>query len=213
MEGIEIMAYFPLFQDLTHKKIKIFGGGRVALRKAEKLLPFDPEITVIAPEILPEFGSMPLTLFRREYRDGDVDDNLYCVIAACNDREVNRQIYEACQKKNIPVNTVDDPALCTFLFPSLVKKGPLTVGISTSGTSPTAAIWIREQLEEILPEETEKILLWLREQRERMKSELPTEKKRALCQRRLFAACMEQGHPLTDEQRDSIIETTKKVEE
>lgn len=203
------MAYFPLFQDLANKKIIIFGGGKVALRKAEKLLPFGPEITVVAPRILPEFEAMELKLLRREYRQSDVADGLHCVIAACDDRDVNRQIYEECIQKSIPVNTVDDPALCTFLFPSLVKKGPLTVGISTSGASPTAAIWIREQLEEILPEETEEILLWLREQRERMKSALPTEKKRILCQRRLFAACMEQGHPLTDEQRDAILETCK----
>lgn len=201
------MAYFPLFQDLTNKKIIIFGGGKVALRKAEKLLPFGPEITVIAPEILPAFEAMELTLLHRAYRPGDVTGELYCVIAACNDRQVNRQIYEECRTRNIPVNTVDDPALCTFLFPSLVQRGPLTVGISTSGSSPTAAIWIREQLEELLPERTEEILLWLRDQREYIKSAVASPQLRTLCQRRLFAACMEQGRPLSDSERDEIINT------
>lgn len=199
------MAYFPMFQDLEEKEITIFGGGTVALRKAEKLLPFGPKITVIAPEILPEFDALPLRQLRRGFRPEDITSGLFCVIAASNDRGVNRQIYECCAARNIPVNTVDDPALCTFLFPSLVKRGPLTVGISTSGSSPTAAIWIRENLQALLPENTEEILLWLRDQRELVKASVPTEKQRVACQRKLFAACMEQAAPLDDSARDAII--------
>lgn len=199
------MAYFPLFQDLENRTVLIFGGGKVALRKAEKLLPFGPKITVIAPEILPKLEAMALTPVRREFREEDISPDVFCVIAASGSREVNRRIGEVCRKKNIPVNVVDDPALCTFLFPSVVKKGPLTVGITTSGSSPTAAIWVREALEQLLPDALEEILLWLGQQREPIKAALPTEQQRTACQRKLFAACMEQAGPLGPEQRDEII--------
>lgn len=199
------MAYFPLFQDLSQKKITIFGGGKVAARKAEKLLPFDPEITVIAPEILPELAELPVKTECRPFAEEDISGDLFCVIAATDNRSVNRRIYECCQEKRIPVNTVDDPELCSFLFPSLIRRGPLTVGISTSGASPTAAIWVREQLEDLLPDNTEDILLWLRSQRERIKSAIPTEKARTACQRKLFAACMERGEALDDGTRNAIM--------
>lgn len=199
------MACFPLFQDLSHKKIAIIGGGTVAARKAEKLLPFGPEITVIAPEILPELSALPVMAVLRPFQDSDITPQLFCVIAATDDRALNRHIYEFCRSARIPVNTVDDPALCTFLFPSLVKRGPLTVGISTSGASPTAAIWIRRQLEELLPDNTEEILLWLQSQRDAVKAAVPTEQQRTACQRKLFAACMERGGPLSPEERDTII--------
>ena len=204
------MAYFPLFQDLENRTVLIFGGGKVALRKAEKLLPFGPNITVIAPEILPRLEAMALTPVRREFREEDISPDVFCVIAACGSREVNRRIGEICREKSIPVNVADDPALCTFLFPSLVKKGPLTVGITTSGSSPTAAIWVRETLERLLPDALEEILLWLGQQREVIQAVLPTEQQRTACQRKLFAVCMEQAGPLRPEQRDEIIASFQK---
>ena len=76
------------------------------------------------------------------------------------------------------------------------------MGVSTGGSSPTAAIWLKKQIEAILPEQTEEILTWLEEQRPILKERLPDQRARAACFARLFAACLELGRPLTEEERD-----------
>ena len=204
------MAYFPMYQQLQNRNILIVGGGKVALRKAEALLPFGPRITVVAPEVLPRFRELGLTVERRPFRQEDVTGELFCVIAACSSREVNRQVGLLCREKSIPVNVADDPELCSFLFPSVVTKGPLTLGISTSGASPTAAKWLRETLEQLIPDSMEEILAWLGQQRTFIQSALPTPQQRSRCQRKLFAACMEQAGPLSHGQRDEIIAACRK---
>lgn len=199
------MGYFPIFQDISGRKVLIVGGGRVALRKAEKLLPFEPEITVVAPEIRSEFENLGVELVRRSFCDSDIAADTALVIAACNDEAVNSRIYHICRESAIPVNVVDNPAYCTFLFPSLIKRGRLTVGISTSGASPSGAIWVKENLEQLLPEEFDAILNWLEQQRQPVKENFGPEALRALCLKGLFAACMEKGGVLSDEERDAVL--------
>ena len=137
------MGYFPFFVDLEGQPGLIVGGGTVALRKADKLLPYGPHLTVVSPHILPELERIPgLTLSRREFSPADLDGMLFA-IAATDDRGLNRRIAELCRERHIPVNAVDDREACSFLFPALVKRGDLSVGISTGGASPTAAIWLK----------------------------------------------------------------------
>ena len=144
------MGYFPFFVDLTGKEGLIVGGGTVALRKVEKLLPYGPHLPVAAPEVLPELDSCPeLTLLRRPFAP-ELLENKAFVIAATDDAAVNREISALCQERGIPVNVVDDPDQCTFLFPALVKRGDLSVGISTTGASPTAAVWLKQQVEGLI---------------------------------------------------------------
>lgn len=201
------MAFFPVFQDLENRNVLIVGGGTVALRKAEKLLPFGPKLTVVAPEFRQEFGSMGVTLRSRAFRETDIQSDTMLVTAACNDSEVNQQVYALCVERGIPVNVVDNPALCTFLFPSLVQAGKLTVGISTSGASPSAAIWLKENVERLLPDNLEEILSWLEQQRLVVKNRVSPESRRSACLKRLFSACMEKKGPLSDGERDEIIRT------
>lgn len=78
------------------------------------------------------------------------------------------------------------------------------MGVSTGGSSPTAAIWLKEQIEGLLPEQTEEILTWLEAQRPLLKECLPDQRARAACFARLFAACLERGRPLTEEERDNV---------
>lgn len=204
------MAFFPVFQDLENRKVLIVGGGTVALRKAEKLLPFGPRLTVVAPEFRQEFAGMGLTLLPRAFRDGDIDGETMLVIAAAGDPAVNRRVSELCRERGIPVNVVDNPELCTFLFPSLIKEGRLTVGISTSGASPSAAIWLKENVERLLPENLDAILLWLEQQRSVIKNEVSPEACRSACLKALFGQSMERKRPLTEEERDEIIRTVVK---
>lgn len=192
------MAYFPFFTDLTGKPGLIVGGGAVALRKIEKLLPFSPQLSVIAEHICPEIRRIPgLTCLERPFAPGDEAGSFF-VIAATDSREVNRQVSGLCRAGNIPVNVADDAELCTFLFPALIRRGSLTVGISTGGASPTAAACLREQAEQLLPERTEDILDFLHAERETLRAEIPEAAERRELLRKLFFAAMEAGRPLTE---------------
>ena len=195
------MAYFPFFVDLSGQRGLIVGGGTVALRKAEKLLPYGPALTVVAPEPVSELAALPVTLVRRSFQETDLDSADF-VIAATDDENENHRISALCRGRNIPVNVVDDKAACSFLFPALVRRGSLSVGVSTGGSSPTAAIWLKKQIEAILPEQTEEILTWLEEQRPILKERLPDQRARAACFARLFAACLALGRPLTEQERE-----------
>ena len=197
------MAYFPFFVDLEGQRGLIVGGGTVALRKVEKLLPYGPALTVVAPEPVSELAALPVELTRREFQPEDLDRADF-VIAATDNEEENHRISALCQGRKIPVNVVDDKEACSFLFPALVRRGNLSVGVSTGGSSPTAAIWLKEQIEGLLPEQTEEILTWLEAQRPLLKERLPDQWARAACFARLFAACLERGRPLTEEERDNV---------
>ena len=142
-------------------------------------------------------------LTRREFQPADLDRADF-VIAATDNEEENHRISALCQERKIPVNVVDDKEACSFLFPALVRRGNLSVGVSTGGSSPTAAIWLKEQIEGLLPEQTEEILTWLEAQRPLLKERLPNQRARAACFARLFAACLERGRPLTEEERDNV---------
>ena len=149
------MAMFPMYVDLKGKQCLIVGGGEVAYRKAEILLRFEAVITVIAPELcssiidLEEQGYLEIqkSTYSKDYIEG-----AYLVVAATSSTEVNELVYNDALKNNIPVNVVDDPEKCTFIFPSVVKRGPLTIGISTSGAYPALSKKIRKISEEIFPE-------------------------------------------------------------
>ena len=184
------MGYFPFFVDLTGKEGLIVGGGTVALRKVEKLLPYGPNLTVAAPDLMPELESCPeVTLLRRPFSP-ELLENKAFVIAATDDAAVNREISALCQERGIPVNVVDDPDQCTFLFPALVKRGDLSVGISTAGASPTAAVWLRQQVEALVPERMEDLLDYLSEVRPAVKVAVPEDCRGAVFAR-LFRTCME----------------------
>lgn len=190
------MPLFPMFVDLKDKTVLIAGGGSVALRKLQKLTPYGVSPTVVAPDILPELAAVPgVKLHRRTFRPSDLRPRPVLVIAATNDRKVNRYISMLCKKRHIPVNVADDPALCSFVFPALVQRGEFSAGISTGGASPTAAVYFKERLTELLPENLEELLVWLRSKRQAIKASIPEPERRAAFLRRLFDACIGQTDP------------------
>lgn len=144
------MGYFPFFIDIKNKKIVIAGGGKVALRKAEKLLPFEPHLTVIAPVICSEISLLDgIEIIRKPFSDEDIN-GAFAVIAASDDNALNAHIYELCTEKSILINTVDDKEKCSFIFPAIVQRNDVSIGISTSGKSPLFAKIMREYIEEEL---------------------------------------------------------------
>jgi len=199
------MAYFPFFVDLLDQKGLIVGGGTVALRKAEKLLPYGPRLTAAAPEFIPEFERISgITLLRQEFEPSLLTDCRFAV-AATDDRELNRAISRLCREQRVLVNTVDDREACSFIFPALVREGSLSIGISTGGASPSAAIYLKEQIQELLPENAGELLAWLESLRDRIKREIPEERRRAAFFSRLFRACMGAGKPLNETELQALL--------
>ena len=196
------MPYFPIFMDLTGQPCLIVGGGTVAARKAEKLRPYSPDLRVVSPEFVSGFEDC--TLLRRPYIPGD-EDGMALVIAATDDPDLNHAISASCREKRIPVNVVDDREYCSFLFPCLVQEGELSVGISTAGASPTAAVWLKHQISNLIPAGFDEILTFLEELRPRIKARFPDEQTRSALFASLFQACLQVGRPLTEAELEDLL--------
>lgn len=194
------MAYFPFFVELAGASGLVAGGGKVALRKVEKLLPYGPRLTVIAPRIDEKILAMPgVVCLRRAFEPADLEGKDFAV-AAAGDREVNHRIARLCRERKIPVNVVDDKEASSFLFPSLIKRGELSVGISTGGSSPSAAIYLKERFAEAVPKNLPEILDFLAGERANIRQAVSCGGRREALMKELFWACMEQGGPLTREE-------------
>lgn len=151
-----INEFFPVFLNLKDKLCIVIGGGRVAERKIENLLTVQAKIKVISPEVtlklkkLAEEGKIEWE--RRGYKKGDLN-SAWLVIAATDNPEIQKEIFKEAEEKRIFCNVVDVPELCSFIVPSTIRRGLLTIAISTSGVSPAVARRLRETLEEIIGEE------------------------------------------------------------
>jgi len=163
--------HFPLFVELEGRPCLVVGGGRIASRKAAVLLGYGARVTVVAPvvcETLPE-GAL---VVQRQFEAADAD-GCALVVSATDDAETNRQVATACRARNVPVNVVDDPANCTFVFPAIVRKGPLVVAVSTGGASPVAAKLVRDKAAALLDDGLVAEVVRLGETREELKRRFP----------------------------------------
>lgn len=143
------MKLFPLYMNIEDKTFLVVGGGDVARRKVEKLLEFTDNIIVIAPETeMKPVGDM--RILHREYERGDLDMADF-VIAATDHRNLNAEIANDAIAAGKLVNSVDDPEACTFVFPGIVKRGDLTVAVSSGGSSPSATQYACHEIDEVLP--------------------------------------------------------------
>ena len=195
-----MMAYFPFFVDLNGKTGLIVGGGAVALRKAQKLLPYGPRLTVVAPEFRPEFRELENVECRqRPFAEEDLGGCDFAVVAT-DDRALNRYAAELCKERRIPVNVADSREDSTFLFPALLRRGELSVGVSASGASPAAAAWARDRFAQVLPERLEEILEFLEDIRQPLRQAVPDGAARQRLLASLAVECMEAGRPLTEEE-------------
>ena len=149
------MNTLPLFFKLEHQAVLIVGGGEVALRKATLLARAGAHITFIAKRYqasLPAgFAKQPQhTLLTGEY-DSALLAGKTLVIACTDDTTLNERIYRDCQARHIPVNVVDNPPLCTFIFPAIVDRDPITVAVSSAGKAPVLARLLRAKIETVIP--------------------------------------------------------------
>ncbi len=194
------MPYFPFFIDIENKPCLIVGGGKIALHKIKKLLPFSPDITVVSADFCSEISHMEnLKLIKRNFKADDTEC-MSIVIAATDDESVNSEVSEICKEKNILCNVVDSPGDCGFFFPALAQCGDITVGVSTSGKSPLMASYIRRQVQKIITAEMADICSLMGNVRPYVKQKFSDEKKRAFVMSDVFDYCME-CEQIPDEQK------------
>jgi len=146
--------FLPIFFDIKQKPCLVIGGGEVAARKVSLLLKAQSDVTVVSPGLSRELAEWheegKFNHIARDFEDADIEQPVL-VIAATDNRDVNKRVSELAQARGIPVNVVDDPALCSFITPSIVDRSPVQIAISTGGASPVLARMIRTKLEGCIP--------------------------------------------------------------
>lgn len=179
--------YYPVMLDIRGKSILIVGGGQVARRKVDTLLTAGAKITVIAPKIV----TMPaeVSCQQREYKKGDCASH-FLIIAATNNPLLNTEIAAEASERNILVNVVDKPAIGSLIIPAVVQRGALQIAVSTSGSSPTLASMIKEEISAKYGTEYQRLtdLLWqLRQEYDiKMTAANMSDEARRLCWRKLL---------------------------
>lgn len=160
MSDRRLAGAYPVNLLLTNLPCLVVGGGEVAARKAAGLLAVGARVTVVAPVAVAAIrDDARVRWHQRPYRRGEVA-SYRLAIACTGDPEVNAQVHRDADAAGVFVNSADDPERCTFTVPAVVRRGPLQVAISTGGTSPAVARWLRRKLERELGEEVE-ALLWV----------------------------------------------------
>ena len=150
------MAYYPVMVDLTGKEVLVVGGGSVAGRKVETLLEYGAVVNVVSRELSQDIKTYvdggKVRYLGEEFSMVFLKD-MFLVIAATDDMELNHRISQVAEEKGMLINAVDQPADCNFIVPSIIKKGDLIVAVSTSGKSPALAKKIRKELTDYFGDE------------------------------------------------------------
>ena len=148
------MRHFPIFLDIAGKPCLVVGGGEVAARKIALLERAGGHVRVSSPELVPSLSRSVAAGRIRHIADTfepDQLDGVSLVIAATDDRAANARVSWEARRRGLPVNVVDDPALCSFQVPAIVDRDPVLVAVSTGGDSPVLARWVRGRIERALP--------------------------------------------------------------
>ena len=158
------------------------GGGPVALRKIRLMRSAGAKITVVAPEVCTdlaqEFGDQ-ITHIQRPFEDDDIN-GYRLITAATNFPDVNAHVSALAQASNIPVNVVDEPALCSFITPSIIDRSPVLIAISTGGGAPVLARLLRAKIEALIPANYGKLADAMRRYRDTLKNAMPDERDRRI---------------------------------
>jgi len=170
------MAKYPIFLELSGRRVVVIGGGAVAVRKARALLAAGARLVVVAEHVddvltaLCQGTNAKLikSKYSKDYLTGAV-----LAIAATNDAQQNKQIYKDCQELEVLCNVVDEPELCDFFVPAVVKRGDLQIAIGTEGYCPAYAGHLRKKLEQIFTDKHGEFLAELETLRKRIIKDVP----------------------------------------
>ena len=151
--------YFPLFVDLSDKKVVVVGGGNVATRRVQTLLHFTRNVKVVAPQMSKELVEMgkagQIEAVQRPVKRIDLGD-AYMVIAATNDWKLNDEIYRIYKAQGVYTNVVSDREKCDFYFPGVYIQDELVIGVTASGLDHKKAARVRQGIESVLVQEAER---------------------------------------------------------
>ena len=154
-------GYYPIFVDLNDRPCVVVGGGEVAERKIKGLLKSNARVTVVAPKLSSGIAALgrakKIVILKRKYKRGDLADALVA-IGASDDAKVNLAVHREAVLRRISVNIVDEPGLCSFIVPSVIRRGDLVIAISTSGGAPALAKKIRLEIEALIGKEYGQLL-------------------------------------------------------
>jgi precorrin-2 dehydrogenase/sirohydrochlorin ferrochelatase len=161
----------PIILDLTGRKALVVGGGRIAYRKAKALADEGAQVTVISPNFVDDFSTMPnATLVQRTFEAGDTE-GFQLVITATGNHAVDQLIYDEGNARGTWVNSADDPDRCSFYLAAMHRDGNVIVAVSTEGKSPALASHLRNTIADQLPKNLADIAIELDRQRSEIKDQ------------------------------------------
>jgi len=164
---------FPLFLKLAGRRVLVVGGGRVATAKVRQLRASGAHVTVVAPEVAPELArdveDPEMRWVRRTFVPADLE-GAWLVVSAAS-REVNRSVAAAAEQRHVFVNAADDPAAASAYLGGVVRRGTVTLAVSTDGLAPALAGLLREALERLLPDDVDRWVEVARGERETWKAQ------------------------------------------
>ena len=161
----------PIILDLRGRKALVIGGGRIAYRKAKAMADEGAHVTVISPNFVDDFSTMPnATLVQRTYEAGDTD-GFQLVITATGNHVVDQLIYDEGNARGTWVNSADDPDRCSFYLAATHRDGNVIVAVSTEGKSPALASHLGNTIAQQLPNNLASIALELDRQRSEIKDQ------------------------------------------
>lgn len=170
------MQTLPIFAKLENRPCLVVGGGPVAVRRVEQLMRVGASVTVVAPELderLKEWArSGAITVVETEFALSQME-GAWLVVAATDDLDVNRRVAVAAESTRTLCNVVDEPSLCTFIMPTIIDREPITIAVSSAGTAPVLARWIKGLIEQTLPDRIGSLASLAGRWRDRVKAALP----------------------------------------
>jgi siroheme synthase-like protein len=151
-----VSAHYPIFLDLADRPCLVVGGGPIAEGKVRGLLAAGARVTVVSPTLTPALAALAaegrIAHRPRSYAAGDLD-GVALALAASGDRAVSAAMLAEGRERGVWVNSADDPERCDFFLPAVLRRGALTVAVSTGGASPALTRAVRDELERFFPRE------------------------------------------------------------
>jgi precorrin-2 dehydrogenase/sirohydrochlorin ferrochelatase len=195
--------YYPVFLDIAGMKCFVIGGGRVAERKCAPLVRAGAKVTIISPEIsqgLERYKRKGLiTHVCRNYRTGDIKHASLVIVATDSDK-INKKVVSEAKAHRVLLNVVDNPSLCNFVVPSVLRQGPLAIAVSTGGVSPAMARAVRKRLGGLYGTDFSKYLKFLKGIRFKVMEEMRDKRERgvllkALASDEIIKILLQKGFP------------------
>jgi glutamate-1-semialdehyde 2,1-aminomutase/precorrin-2 dehydrogenase/sirohydrochlorin ferrochelatase len=174
------MYYYPVMLELQNRKCLIVGGGIIALRKVTGLLRAQANIVVVSPEFEKRFRRFRnnIVMIQKSFEISDITSDCAVVIAATNSDKINKMVSVRARELNIPCNVVDQPDLCSFIVPAVIRRGAISVAISTNAASPRFSKYLKKKIGETVTTDYARIAGLMSEVRLFLKNNCPDQRKR-----------------------------------